>query len=58
MLFLMGQWCNADGHSTLKKGRQKCKVWMGVEADGLVDTKTSSTCETGDEMDRLEKACM
>jgi phosphatidylinositol 3-kinase len=41
--------------STLKKGRQKCKVWMGVEADGLVDTTTPSPVETGDEMDRLEK---
>ncbi|CCX16633.1 kinase-like domain-containing protein [Pyronema domesticum] len=41
--------------NTLKKGRQKCKVWLGVEADGLSDSTTPSPCESGDEMDRLEK---
>ncbi|KAF8248095.1 phosphatidylinositol 3-kinase [Wilcoxina mikolae CBS 423.85] len=44
-----------DKDNMLKKGRQKCKVWMGVEADGLAETTTPSPCETGDEMDRLEK---
>ena len=41
--------------STLKKGRQKCRLWMGVEADGLSDSSTPSPVDTGDEMDRLEK---
>jgi phosphatidylinositol 3-kinase len=39
----------------LKKGRQKCKLWIGVEADGLSDTTTPSPVESNDEMDRLEK---
>ncbi|KAG0635478.1 kinase-like domain-containing protein [Tuber brumale] len=41
--------------NNLKKGRQKCKVWLGVEADGLSDTTTPSTVESHSEMDRLEK---
>ncbi|TGZ82899.1 phosphatidylinositol 3-kinase [Ascodesmis nigricans] len=44
-----------DKDNTLKKGRQKCKIWMGVEADGMSDTVTPSPVETTDEVDRLEK---
>lgn len=44
-----------DDDNTLKKGRQKCKIWVGREADGLSDTQTPSPVDTGDEMDRLEK---
>ncbi|KAL7275774.1 Phosphatidylinositol (PI) 3-kinase [Rhizina undulata] len=39
----------------IKKGRQKCKLWLGVEADGLSDTTTPSTVEPNTEVDRLEK---
>lgn len=41
--------------SNLKKGRQKCKIWLAVEADGLSDTTTPSTVASNSEMDRLEK---
>lgn len=41
--------------SNLKKGRQKCKIWLGVEADGLSDSTTPSTVASNSEMDRLEK---
>jgi len=41
--------------STLKKGRQKLKVWLDVEADGSFNTMTDSKVETKDEMDRIEK---
>lgn len=41
--------------NTLKKGRQKCKIWLGKEADGRTDSTTPSPVESNDEMDRLEK---
>ncbi|KAJ6257567.1 hypothetical protein Dda_7352 [Drechslerella dactyloides] len=44
-----------DTDGTLKKGRQKLKLWLDVESDGRTDTATDSTVESNDEMDRLEK---
>ncbi|KAK6540811.1 Phosphatidylinositol (PI) 3-kinase [Orbilia ellipsospora] len=44
-----------DSDGTLRKGRQKLKLWLDVEADGRMDTATDSTAESNDEMDRLEK---
>lgn len=44
-----------DTDNTIKKGKQKCKIWPGVEADGLNDTQTPSPVDTNNEMDRLEK---
>ncbi|KAF3088108.1 Phosphatidylinositol (PI) 3-kinase [Orbilia oligospora] len=44
-----------DADGTLKKGRQKLKVWLDVEADGRTETATDSIVESNDEMDRLEK---
>ncbi|KAI5843468.1 kinase-like domain-containing protein [Morchella snyderi] len=41
--------------NNLKKGRQKCKLWPGVEADGLSDSTTPSTVSSNSETDRLEK---
>lgn len=40
---------------TLKSGRQKLKVWSGVEADGKSHSATESSVHSSDEMDRLEK---
>lgn len=40
---------------TLKRGRQKCKVWLDCEADGLSETNTDSTVKSVFEMDRLER---
>lgn len=40
---------------TLKRGRQKLKVWADVEADGKSNSTTDSTVVSSDEMDRLEK---
>lgn len=39
----------------LKKGRQKCKIWPGVKADGLSDSTTPSFVKSSSEVDRLEK---
>ncbi|KAI5777686.1 kinase-like domain-containing protein [Geopyxis carbonaria] len=44
-----------DQENLLKKGRQKCKIWTAIEADGLSDTTTPSHAQSNDEMDRLEK---
>ena len=43
------------GDSNLKKGKQKCKLWLGQEADGLADTSTNSVSDMTDEIERLEK---
>lgn len=43
------------GVSNLKKGKQKCKLWLGKEADGLAETTTSSVSDLADEIERLEK---
>jgi len=43
------------GFSNLKKGKQKCKLWLGKEADGLAETTTSSVSDLADEIERLEK---
>lgn len=40
---------------TLKRGRQKLKIWLDKEADGLSDSSTDSTIQSLHEMDRLEK---
>lgn len=40
---------------TLKRGRQKLKVWLGKEADGLVNSQTDSQAYPQYEMDRLER---
>ena len=40
---------------TLKRGRQKLKVWVNKEADGLNNSSTDSTIVFEKEMDRLEK---
>ncbi|KAF3940384.1 hypothetical protein ABW19_dt0202894 [Dactylella cylindrospora] len=44
-----------ENDGTLKKGRQKLKVWLDTEADGRTETSTDSTVDSNDEMDRLEK---
>ncbi|KAI8618326.1 kinase-like domain-containing protein [Chytriomyces sp. MP71] len=42
-------------HSALRKGKHKLRVWMGVEADGAIDTVTPSDITDFNEMDRLER---
>ncbi|KAI5796258.1 kinase-like domain-containing protein [Peziza echinospora] len=44
-----------ENDNNLKKGKQKCKLWLGKEADGLADTSTSSVSDMTDEIERLEK---
>lgn len=45
-----------ESDCTLKRGRQKLRVWLDKEADGLEHTTTSSeTAPSGGEMDRLER---
>lgn len=39
----------------MKKGKQKCKLWLGEEADGLAETTTTSVSDMTDELERLEK---
>ena len=41
--------------SNLKKGKQKCKLWLGKEGDGLSQTTTSSVSDIPDEIERIEK---
>ncbi|OLL26589.1 Phosphatidylinositol 3-kinase vps34 [Neolecta irregularis DAH-3] len=42
--------------STLKTGKQKLKLWLGVQGDGSLESKTPGDLyDTTDEMDRLEK---
>ena len=43
------------GDSNLKKGKQKCKLWLDKEADGLAETTTGSVSDMADEIERLEK---
>ncbi len=40
--------------SMLRKGRQKCFVWLGQQADGFCETTTPSKTGDRDEIDRLE----
>lgn len=44
-----------ENDNNLKKGKQKCKLWLGREADGLAETTTSSVSDLTDEIERLEK---
>lgn len=43
-----------DSDSCLKRGRQKLKVWLDLEADGNEQSTTDSTVQNTLEMDRLE----
>ncbi|CAN6598522.1 phosphatidylinositol 3-kinase Vps34p [Trichomonascus vanleenenianus] len=40
---------------TLKRGRQKLRMWLDKEADGLSSSSTDSAVVNMEEMDRLEK---
>ena len=42
----------------MKKGKQKCRLWLGTEADGLTETTTSSVSDVADEIERLEKVLL
>ncbi|KAF8455028.1 kinase-like domain-containing protein [Kalaharituber pfeilii] len=44
-----------ENDNNLKKGKQKCKLWLGKEGDGLSETTTSSVPDMTDEIERLEK---
>ncbi|KAJ3192244.1 Phosphatidylinositol (PI) 3-kinase, partial [Entophlyctis luteolus] len=44
-----------DENKTVKKGKQKLKIWPGVEADGSSNTRTDSSATELDELDRLER---
>ncbi|KAG7092293.1 hypothetical protein E1B28_008655 [Marasmius oreades] len=40
---------------TLRRGKHRLLLWLGIEADGSVETTTPSKLEVRDEMGRLEK---
>lgn len=44
-----------ESDCTLKRGRQKLRVWLDKQADGMAKSSTDSSIVYAEEMDRLEQ---